>query len=126
MASNDDGASFVMGFLVGGIVGAIAGILMAPKTGSETRATIIEQSETLRDRAEELAARVRERAGPTVDNVRERMAPAVEGVREKVSPVVERVSSAVRSADGDAAPVADEPTDEPASGNQTASGKAKA
>jgi gas vesicle protein len=125
MASNDDGASFVMGFLVGGIVGAIVGILLAPKTGSETRATIIEQSETLRDRAEELAARVRERAGPTVDNVRERMGPAVEGVREKVSPVVERVSSAVRSADGDAAPEADEPS-EPASGNQATSGKAKA
>ena len=126
MANNDDGSSFVMGFFVGGIVGAVVGILLAPRPGSETRATILEQSETLRDRAEELAAKVRERAGPTVDTVRERMGPAVEGVRERVGPVVERVSSAVRSTDGGVAPEPEEPADASVSGNEAASGKGKA
>lgn len=124
MASNDDGSSFVTGFLVGGIIGAFVGILLAPKAGSETRATIVEQSETLRGRAEEMAARVRERAAPTIDTMRERMAPADEGVRGKVGPVVERVSSAARSTAGDVAVEPEEPAEEAAPA--PTSGKAKA
>jgi hypothetical protein len=58
--------------------------LLAPKPGSETRADLLIQSETLRARAEDLAARVRERVGP-----------AMEGVRERVTPVAERVAASV-------------------------------
>ncbi len=72
MANGENGSSFISGFLIGGIVGAVVGIMLAPKSGSETRSDLIEQSEALRTRAEELAARVRERVGPTVDSVRER------------------------------------------------------
>jgi hypothetical protein len=82
MARDDTGSSFVAGFLVGGIVGAIVGILLAPKSGAETRAELLAQSETWRERAEEMAANVRERVGPTV-----------EGVRERVQPVVEKATS---------------------------------
>jgi len=91
MASDESGSSFVAGFVLGGIVGAIVGILLAPKPGSETRADLLIQSETLRGRAEDLAARVREQVGPTVEGVRERVGPAVEGVRERVTPIAERV-----------------------------------
>ena len=76
MASNDNGGSFVTGFLLGGIIGAVVGILLAPKSGSETRADLLEQSETLRARAEEMAAKVRERVGPAVEGVRDRVVPA--------------------------------------------------
>ena len=95
MASNDNGGSFVIGFLFGGVVGAVVGILLAPKAGSETRADIRVQSDVLRARAEELAAMAREQVGPTVEAVRDRVGPAVEGVREQVSPIAERVASAV-------------------------------
>ena len=93
MADSDSGGSFIAGFLLGGIVGTLVGILLAPKPGSETRADLLVQSEALRERAEELAARVRERVGPAVEGVRERVGPAVEGVRERVAPVAERVTS---------------------------------
>ncbi len=73
--ANGNGGSFISGFLIGGLVGAIVGILLAPKSGSETRADLLEQSEALRLRGEELAARVRERVGPAVDSVRERVQP---------------------------------------------------
>ena len=73
MANSDNGGSFVSGFLMGGIVGTVIGILLAPKPGSETRADLVEQSETMRARAEELAARVRERVGPAVEGVRDRV-----------------------------------------------------
>ena len=95
MANDESGSSFVAGFVLGGIVGAIVGILLAPKPGSETRADLLIQSETLRTRAEDLAARVREQVGPTVEGVRERIGPAMEGVRERVTPVAERVAATV-------------------------------
>jgi len=69
MASNDNGGNFITGFILGGLIGAIVGILMAPKAGSETRADLLVQSETLRRRAEELAAQAREQIGPAVERV---------------------------------------------------------
>jgi gas vesicle protein len=84
MANGDSGGSFITGFVVGGIVGAIVGIMLAPKSGSETRTDLLEQSEALRARAEELAARVRERVGPTVDSMRERVSPVAEQVSARV------------------------------------------
>ena len=71
--ANGNGNSFISGFLIGGLVGAVVGVMLAPKSGSETRAELIEQSEALRVRGEELAARVRERVGPAVETVRERV-----------------------------------------------------
>ena len=98
MANSDNGNSFTLGFLVGGIIGAMVGILIAPKSGAETRAELGERSEAWRTTAEELAASVRERVGPTVEVVRERLGPAVEGVRERVSPAVESVRERVTPA----------------------------
>ena len=80
-------------------------MLLAPKPGSETRADLIAQSEDLRARAEELAAKVRDRMGPTVDaarggsaveGVRDRVGPAADSLRDRVEPVAGRVSSRVR------------------------------
>ena len=126
MANNDDGGSFVTGFFFGGIIGIVVGILLAPKPGSETRTAILEQSDVLRDKAEELAARVREQAGPAVDTVRQRMGPALEGVREKVGPMVERVSSAVRPDEVSPTLEPEEPIDVAVVGQETKSRKTKA
>ena len=93
MANNDSGGSFVLGFLIGGLVGAAVGLLIAPKSGQDTRAELTERSEAWRNRAEEMAANLRERVGPAVDNARERVNPAVEGVRDRVSPIVEQVNT---------------------------------
>ena len=129
MASDDGGSSFITGFMLGGIVGVVVGILIAPKSGSETRAGLLEQSDALRAKAEELGARigervgptvdvVRERVGPTMESVRERIAPAVEGVRERVAPIAERVTSRVgpstASPETDGGPVAPAATEEDA------------
>jgi|GEM_PF-2952851 hypothetical protein len=97
MANNDDGGTFVVGFLLGGIIGAIVGILLAPKAGSETRAELAGQSEVWRDRAEEIAARVRERVGPAVVGVRERVAPDGEIMRERVAPEADPINSRLGS-----------------------------
>ena len=62
MASNDGGGFFV-GLLVGGAAGFLAGILMAPRSGEETRAILAEKSGAWWDKAGELSAVTRERLG---------------------------------------------------------------
>lgn len=128
MANNDNGNSFALGFVVGGILGAVIGILLAPQSGTETRAGLAERSESWRIRAEELAAQLRERAGPAVEVVRERVGPALGSVRERVGPVVDQVSSRVGRSrvipQTDAALEPEIATDEGGDGQKTTSKKA--
>ena len=96
MADDDGGWSFVSGFFLGAVIGGVAGILLAPKPGSETRSELRDQSETWRARAEELASRMRDQLAPTLDEVRERVGPTVEEVRERVRPAVQEVREKIR------------------------------
>jgi gas vesicle protein len=41
----DSGDSFFKGFIFGGIVGAVLGVLLAPKSGRETRKDLSEEAE---------------------------------------------------------------------------------
>ena len=56
MSDKDSGSQFMMGFIIGGIIGTIAGILLAPKPGSETRADLFDFGVVVRARAAEMAA----------------------------------------------------------------------
>ena len=90
MASNGNVRGPALGFLAGGIVGTVVGILMAPKSGAETRADLAQRSEAWRTRAE-VAAILRERAGTKVETVRDRVGPTVADVRERATAAVESV-----------------------------------
>ncbi len=81
---NDNDGSFITGFLLGGIIGAAVGLLLAPKTGEQTRTDLMGASEEWRTRAEGLAARVSEAVGPTMDVVRERVQPITDRVASTV------------------------------------------
>ncbi|NQU97047.1 MAG: YtxH domain-containing protein [Chloroflexi bacterium] len=74
--SGSDGHGFVTGFLIGGIVGFVAGILLAPKSGEETRAIILERGGEWRDKAEELATAARERIASATEEGRRAAAQA--------------------------------------------------
>ena len=102
MADNDSGMAFISGFLLGGLVGAAVGLLLAPKSGAETRAGIAEHSDAWRNRAEDLAGQIGHNISPTIDNLRHQVAPAVEVVREKMGmePAVAPVEPEVASANG--------------------------
>jgi len=109
MADNDSGIAFVSGFLLGGVLGAAVGMLLAPKSGAETRAGISEQGDVWRERAEEMAAQINASIAPTIENVRQQVTPAVDVVRERMGmepltpPVVE-----LPDVDGAASIVADD------------------
>ncbi|HNS52561.1 MAG TPA: YtxH domain-containing protein [Anaerolineae bacterium] len=62
MSEDRQGLDFVVGFLIGALAGAAAAILMAPKSGEETRGLLRERGIELRDHADQLGAEVRKRA----------------------------------------------------------------
>ena len=84
MADNDSGMAFVSGFLLGGLVGAAIGLLLAPKSGAETRAGIAEHSDEWRHRAEDIAGQISHNISPAIDNLRHQVAPVVDAVRGKM------------------------------------------
>ena len=86
MANNGNGGGgFVLGLFVGGTIGALLGLLLAPRSGSETRAELRELGETWRTRADEMAADVRGYGKAGLDDVSGRVGPAVDSLRERGS-----------------------------------------
>lgn len=60
---------FLAGFLVGGAIGAIAGILLAPKSGEETRALIAETARDTLRRADETVKEIQSKADDVVSDM---------------------------------------------------------
>jgi gas vesicle protein len=58
-------------FFLGGIVGAAAALLLAPKTGRETRDLLLERGNEVARRAQELANDAQGQAGDWLDKSRE-------------------------------------------------------
>lgn len=56
--SNRQSGEFVGGVMVGAVVGAIAGLLMAPRTGRETRKILKKSADALPELVEDLSASV--------------------------------------------------------------------
>lgn len=74
-----------VGALVGGAVGAAAGLLLAPKSGKETR-------EDIKNKANEVATNVKQTVKKGADNIK----MEAEKFRKKnVEPVVDRVGGKV-------------------------------
>jgi gas vesicle protein len=54
--------SFLAGFLIGGLIGAATALLLAPKSGEETRTIIKTKGIELKDKATETTAELKTRA----------------------------------------------------------------
>lgn len=63
--------SIILSFFIGGIVGAGVALLMAPKTGEETRKMIKDFAEDARDRAGDYVGQVKEKASGYMDKGKE-------------------------------------------------------
>ena len=77
------GMSVVTGLLVGGLIGAGVALLMAPRSGEETRAEI-------RDKAMEYRDRTRDVVNETVSQARSKADELKEGVMEKADDLKRR------------------------------------
>lgn len=67
----NDAAGYLGWFFLGGMLGAAAALLMAPKTGRETRELLAERGNEVARRAQEMATDAQGRAGEWFDKSRE-------------------------------------------------------
>lgn len=70
-AGSNDTGGYLGWFLLGTVVGAAAAILLAPRTGAETRDILTEKSNDLAHRAQVLASEAQDRAVHWLDKSRE-------------------------------------------------------
>ncbi len=66
-----DAAGYLGWFFLGAAVGAAAALMLAPKTGQETRELLLERGGEAARRAQEFAAEAQGRAGEWLDKSRE-------------------------------------------------------
>ena len=67
----NDAAGYLGWFLLGGVIGAVAALLVAPKTGKETREILSEHGNEVAKRAQAMATDAQGRAGEWFDKSRE-------------------------------------------------------
>jgi gas vesicle protein len=66
-----DAAGYLGWFFLGGVIGAAAGLLLAPRTGRETRELLAERGTEVARRAQAFAHEAQGRAGEWIDKSRE-------------------------------------------------------
>jgi gas vesicle protein len=67
----NDAAGYLGWFFLGGVIGAVAALLVAPKTGKETREILSEHGNEVAKRAQAMATDAQGRAGEWFDKSRE-------------------------------------------------------
>ena len=67
----NDAAGYLGWFFLGGMIGAVAALLVAPKTGRETREILAERGNEVAKRAQAMANDAQGRAGEWFDKSRE-------------------------------------------------------
>jgi gas vesicle protein len=70
MSNNNSAESVVKGLLIGTVAGVVAGILLAPKSGAETREDIKKLAEDLKDKAEDAYAKARKEVEKKIEQVK--------------------------------------------------------
>ncbi|MFC4077026.1 YtxH domain-containing protein [Salinithrix halophila] len=104
--SGVNGKDLFIGAVIGGVIGATAALLLAPKSGRETRKDLYKGLETARDNLRDQSEQVSRKAvevkdaatdrwidirESTVDTVKE-VASTVEGAKEKAGRKLEKIS----------------------------------
>ena len=96
----NDAAAYLGWFFLGSLAGAAAALLLAPKTGRETRELLAERGGDLIKRAQEKAGETQVRAGDLFDKGREyfeeqtqRLASAFEAGRSAMKEEMNRARS---------------------------------
>ena len=81
---------FFAGFLVGGAIGAIAGILLAPKSGEETRAMLADGAKDAMKRADETVKQIQSKADDVVSDMQKKG----EEIKEKLQDLINKQKEA--------------------------------
>ena len=112
--ANGRGDSFLAGVILGGIAGLAAGILLAPKSGSEMRADLLERTGTAREQLWDRTGSAREQFMDRTSGAREQMedlldstSQRLENIRTEAASVASTLRQRVgrKSSDDDGDPV---------------------
>ena len=79
---------FLAGFIVGGAIGTIAGILLAPKSGEETRAMLADSAKDAARRADETVKESQAKADEVVADMQKKG----DEMREKLQKLLDKKS----------------------------------
>ena len=63
---------FLAGFIVGGAIGAITGILLAPKSGEETRQMLAEGAKEAMEKADKTVKEIQSKADDVVSDLQKK------------------------------------------------------
>lgn len=82
---------FAKGFLLGAGVSAAAALLLAPRSGAETRRALAEKKNQLKDRTSARVAEYRDRGQQAADKARRTLGSTKEGLRDAGRTLVQPV-----------------------------------
>lgn len=85
---------FLAGFIVGGAIGAVAGILLAPKSGEETRQMIADGAKDMMKRADETVKEIQSKADDVVSDMQKKG----DEIKEKLQNLINQQKEAKQEA----------------------------
>lgn len=85
--ANGSGDSFLAGVILGGIAGFAVGILMAPKSGSEMRADLLDRTDSAREQLWDRTGSAREQFMDRTGAAREQMEDLIDSTSQRLEEI---------------------------------------
>lgn len=85
--ANGSGDSFLAGVILGGIAGFAVGILLAPKSGSEMRADLLDRTDSARERIWDRTGSAREQFMDRTGTAREQMEDLLDTTTQRLDEI---------------------------------------
>ncbi|HAC63732.1 MAG TPA: gas vesicle protein [Cyanothece sp. UBA12306] len=95
MSKNNNSGLFLAGMLIGSFVGTVTGILVAPRSGKETRKILKKSADALPEMAEDLSATVQLQADRLSESALENWNDTLNRLKEAIAAGVEASQSEV-------------------------------
>ena len=85
--ANGSGDSFLAGVILGGIAGFAVGVLLAPKSGSEMRADLLDRTDTAREQIWDRTGSAREQFMDRTSSAREQMEDLLDTTSQRLDEI---------------------------------------
>ena len=104
--ANGSGDSFLAGVILGGIAGFAVGILLAPKSGSEMRADLLDRTDSAREQIWDRTGSAREQIWDRTGSAREQLIDRTGTARDQMEDLLDTTSQRLEEIRAEAAQIA--------------------